>query len=88
VAHFLSVSEYLSGTTENVLVITPNATMASDLRVFSSDGNSTMRRFANLFFFLFHNEANFGTTVLLILTLSSRSAKPCLAACLIPLHRM
>ena len=52
-AHFLSVSEYLSGTTENVLVITPNATMASDLRVFSSDGNSTMRRFANLFFFSF-----------------------------------
>lgn len=37
------VTEYLSGYTKNVLVVTSNATMASDLRVFQSDGNSTMR---------------------------------------------
>ncbi|KAF9014093.1 L-ascorbate oxidase [Cyathus striatus] len=36
------VTEYLDGTTENVLVVTSNTTMASDLRVFSSDGNQTM----------------------------------------------
>lgn len=45
----LSVTEYLSGTTQNVLVVTSNATMASDLRVFSSDNNSTMKTFANSF---------------------------------------
>ena len=38
------VTEYLDGTTQNVLVITPNTTMASDIRVFMSDGNQTMRR--------------------------------------------
>lgn len=37
------VTEYLSGSTKNVLVVTSNKTMASDLRVFQSDGNSTMR---------------------------------------------
>lgn len=37
------VTEYLDDTTPNVLVTTSNQTMASDLRVFASDGNSTMR---------------------------------------------
>lgn len=37
------VTEYLDGSTQNVLVITPNKTMASDLRVFESDNNSTMK---------------------------------------------
>ncbi|KAF9448021.1 L-ascorbate oxidase [Macrolepiota fuliginosa MF-IS2] len=37
------VTEYLDGTTQNVLVVTQNTTMASDLRVFISDGNQTMR---------------------------------------------
>ncbi|KIK08790.1 hypothetical protein K443DRAFT_672308 [Laccaria amethystina LaAM-08-1] len=41
------VTEYLSGSTKNVLVVTSNATMASDLRVFQSDGNSTMRSLAS-----------------------------------------
>ncbi|KAF8635531.1 hypothetical protein AX17_003914 [Amanita inopinata Kibby_2008] len=36
------VTEYLSGTTQNPLVVTPNVTFQSDLRVFSSDGNDTM----------------------------------------------
>lgn len=40
---FFSVTEFLDGTTQNVLVVTPNTTMASDLRVFTSDGNQTMR---------------------------------------------
>ncbi|TFK30217.1 L-ascorbate oxidase [Coprinopsis marcescibilis] len=37
------VTEYLDGSTQNVLVTTGNTTMASDLRVFESDGNETMR---------------------------------------------
>jgi len=41
------VTEYLDGTTQNVLVITSNATMASDLRVFASDGNQTMHSLAD-----------------------------------------
>ncbi|CAA7271852.1 unnamed protein product [Cyclocybe aegerita] len=41
------VTEYLDGTTQNVLVTTPNRTMASDLRVFEADGNSTMRSLAD-----------------------------------------
>ncbi|KAF9479298.1 L-ascorbate oxidase [Pholiota conissans] len=41
------VTEYLDGTTQNVLVTTSNATMASDLRVFQCDGNSTMRSLAD-----------------------------------------
>ncbi|KAF9532211.1 L-ascorbate oxidase [Crepidotus variabilis] len=41
------VTEYLDGSTQNVLVVTSNATMASDLRVFSSDGNSTMKGIAD-----------------------------------------
>lgn len=41
-----SVTEYLDGTTQNPLVITPNITLASDLRVFQSDGNQTMKRSA------------------------------------------
>ncbi|KAL9715391.1 hypothetical protein Ac2012v2_002054 [Leucoagaricus gongylophorus] len=41
------VTEYLDGTTQNVLVITPNTTMASDIRVFMSDGNQTMRSLAD-----------------------------------------
>jgi hypothetical protein len=37
------VTEYLDGTTQNVLVVSDNKTMVSDLRVFESDGNATMR---------------------------------------------
>lgn len=40
----ISVTEYLSDTTQNPLVITPNTTYRSDLEVFSSDGNVTMQR--------------------------------------------
>ncbi|KAF8163594.1 L-ascorbate oxidase [Crassisporium funariophilum] len=41
------VTEYLDGTTKNVLVVSPNKTMVADLRVFESDGNSTMRSLAD-----------------------------------------
>lgn len=44
IAFALSVTEYLDGTTQNILVIGTNQTMNSDLRVFDSDGNSTMKR--------------------------------------------
>ena len=40
----ISVTEYLSGTTQNPLVVTPNSTYRSDLEVYSSDGNVTMQR--------------------------------------------
>ncbi|KAG2019903.1 cytochrome c peroxidase [Coprinopsis cinerea AmutBmut pab1-1] len=40
------VTEYLDGTTPNVLVNSPNRTLVSDLRVFSADGNNTMREIA------------------------------------------
>jgi hypothetical protein len=40
----LSVTQYLDGTTQNVLVTTSNTTMASDRRIYQSDGNQTMRR--------------------------------------------
>ncbi|KAJ6483278.1 heme peroxidase [Mycena sanguinolenta] len=43
----LSVTEYLDGTTENVLVIGANITTRSDLRIFSSDGNVTMQSLAS-----------------------------------------
>jgi len=36
------VTQYLDGTTQNALVVSSNATMNSDLRVFTSDGNATM----------------------------------------------
>ncbi|KAF8151527.1 heme peroxidase [Crassisporium funariophilum] len=36
-------SEYLTGTTKNPLVTVKNVTLASDLRIFNSDGNVTMR---------------------------------------------
>ena len=81
------MSEYLSGNTENVLVVTSNATMASDLRVFSSDGNSTMRTLANIFLSSFNAVADFDITVLLIQIPSRRSARPYLAVCSILLHR-
>ncbi|KAL0056932.1 hypothetical protein AAF712_016453, partial [Marasmius tenuissimus] len=42
------ISGYLDGTTSNPLVIGPNATTNSDLRIFSSDGNATMHSLANL----------------------------------------
>lgn len=35
--------EYLNGTTADPLVVSSNATMTSDLRIFSSDGNATMQ---------------------------------------------
>ncbi|KAK1223347.1 hypothetical protein PQX77_013779 [Marasmius sp. AFHP31] len=40
------VTGYLDNTTPNPLVVSPNVTMRSDLRVFSSDGNVTMQRLA------------------------------------------
>ncbi|KAJ7242315.1 putative L-ascorbate oxidase [Mycena rebaudengoi] len=39
-------TEYISGTTLNPLVVGPNATTNSDKRIFESDGNKTMRGFA------------------------------------------
>ncbi|ESK93442.1 l-ascorbate oxidase [Moniliophthora roreri MCA 2997] len=39
------VTEYLSGTTNNPLVVGPNMTTNSDFRIFSSDGNVTMQRY-------------------------------------------
>ncbi|KAL0058831.1 hypothetical protein AAF712_014458 [Marasmius tenuissimus] len=38
------VQGYLDGTTSNPLVVGPNVTTNSDLRIFSSDGNVTMQR--------------------------------------------
>ncbi|KAK1222472.1 hypothetical protein PQX77_014678 [Marasmius sp. AFHP31] len=40
------VTRYLDDTTPNPLVVSPNVTMRSDLRIFSSDGNATMQRLA------------------------------------------
>ncbi|KAJ8094267.1 hypothetical protein PM082_006806 [Marasmius tenuissimus] len=40
------VTEYLDKTTPNPLIISPDVTMRSDLRIFASDGNVTMRRLA------------------------------------------
>ncbi|KAE9405937.1 heme peroxidase [Gymnopus androsaceus JB14] len=37
------VSQYLQNTTQDVLVVGPNVTTQSDLRIFSSDGNVTMQ---------------------------------------------
>jgi hypothetical protein len=37
-----SAREYIAGTTKNPLVVTPNVTMRSDLRIFSSDHNLTI----------------------------------------------
>ncbi|KAJ7650852.1 heme peroxidase [Roridomyces roridus] len=42
------VTEYLSGSTENVLVVGSNVSTRSDLRIFSSDNNATMQRLASL----------------------------------------
>lgn len=42
--------EYLNDTTANPLVIHPNTTILSDLRIFSSDQNDTMKRYDNLCF--------------------------------------
>ncbi|KAJ7188844.1 heme peroxidase [Mycena filopes] len=39
-------TEYISGTTQNPLVVGLNDTTNSDKRIFSSDGNATMRAFA------------------------------------------
>jgi hypothetical protein len=41
------VTEYLDGSTQNVLVVTSNKTMASDLRVFEADNNATMKGLAD-----------------------------------------
>ncbi|KAF7342615.1 Peroxidase [Mycena sanguinolenta] len=40
-------TEYISGTTQNPLVVGFNDTTNSDKRIFGSDGNSTMQSFAN-----------------------------------------
>lgn len=39
-----SVAEYLNGTTIDPMITISNSTLQSDLRVFSSDGNVTMKR--------------------------------------------
>ncbi|KAJ8092122.1 hypothetical protein PM082_021654 [Marasmius tenuissimus] len=41
------VTGYLEGTTPNPLVVGPNTTTNSDLRIFSSDGNATMQSLAS-----------------------------------------
>ncbi|TCD65073.1 hypothetical protein EIP91_003275 [Steccherinum ochraceum] len=41
------VTEYLDGTTQNPLVIGPNVTTRSDFRIFNSDNNATMSKFAD-----------------------------------------
>lgn len=41
-----SVTEYLADTTNNPLVVGHNVTTRSDLRIFSSDGNKTMEKYA------------------------------------------
>ncbi|KAK1230735.1 hypothetical protein PQX77_006185 [Marasmius sp. AFHP31] len=41
------VTGYLDGTTPNPLVVGPNVTTNSDLRIFSSDGNATMQSIAS-----------------------------------------
>ncbi|KAF6763396.1 heme peroxidase [Ephemerocybe angulata] len=41
------VTEYLKGTTKNILVVHPNATIVSDKRIFESDGNRTMETLAD-----------------------------------------
>ncbi|KAF7364458.1 Peroxidase [Mycena sanguinolenta] len=41
------VREYLDGTTKNPLVVDKNATLISDFRIFSSDGNVTMNKLAD-----------------------------------------
>ena len=40
---YTSVAGYLDGTTSSPLVVGPNSTTNSDLRIFSSDRNATMR---------------------------------------------
>ncbi|KAJ6474385.1 heme peroxidase [Mycena vulgaris] len=48
-AHFDNnvATEYISGTTQNPLVVGFNDSTNSDKRIFGSDGNATMRSFAN-----------------------------------------
>jgi len=41
------VTEYIDGSTQNVLVVGSNQTLLSDLRVFASDGNSTVKSIAD-----------------------------------------
>ncbi|EKM82462.1 hypothetical protein AGABI1DRAFT_111078 [Agaricus bisporus var. burnettii JB137-S8] len=41
------VTEYLDGSTQNPLVVTSNQTLASDLKIFISDANQTIRSFAD-----------------------------------------
>ncbi|KAF7357092.1 Peroxidase [Mycena sanguinolenta] len=46
-SQFSNVTEYLDGTTQNVLVVRSNITTRSDFRIFSSDGNVTMQSLAS-----------------------------------------
>ena len=46
-----SVSQYLDGTTKNPLVNGLNKTRISDLHIFGSDGNATMKRYAAVSWF-------------------------------------
>ncbi|KAJ8084997.1 hypothetical protein PM082_003774 [Marasmius tenuissimus] len=45
--HAFGVTGYLDGTTPNPLVVGPNITTNSDLRIFASDGNVTMQSIAS-----------------------------------------
>ncbi|KIM38677.1 hypothetical protein M413DRAFT_240334 [Hebeloma cylindrosporum] len=54
-------TEYLDGTTQNPLVVSPNSRLTSDKRIFGSDGNVTMQRSIPraLHFIIIINESNF-----------------------------
>lgn len=43
------MKEYIAGRSINPLVVTPNITDRSDLRIFSSDGNATMKAYVLYF---------------------------------------
>ncbi|KAK7043046.1 hypothetical protein VNI00_008784 [Paramarasmius palmivorus] len=42
------ITDYLAGNTENPLVVGPNSTTNSDLRIFSADGNVTMQALSSV----------------------------------------
>jgi hypothetical protein len=39
------MKEYIAGRSTNPLVVTPNITDRSDLRIFASDGNATIKAY-------------------------------------------
>jgi Na+/phosphate symporter len=46
IAHVISAVAYVSSQSVNPLVVGPNVTTRSDARIFSSDGNATMKELA------------------------------------------